>query len=72
MLKKMNMVSKPTKRIWIGHADIERLIRGEDAAHVKGLTRIGECMFLTTDQGIMEARECAQRKIGGMVLCRAF
>jgi len=33
---------------------------------------VGECVFITTDRGIMEARECAERKIGGMVLCRVW
>ncbi|GAB7338065.1 hypothetical protein MBLNU457_4433t1 [Dothideomycetes sp. NU457] len=72
VLRKMQMVSKPTKRIWISSEDIQKIVRGHDAAHVKGLTRIGECLFITTDKGIMEARECAERRIGGMVLCRAF
>ena len=72
MLRKMNMVSKPTKRIWISSHDIQKIVRGQDAQHVKGMTRVGECLFITTDKGIMEARECAERKIGGMVLCRVF
>jgi len=72
VLRKMNMVSKPTKRVWISSHDIQKIVRGHDAAHVKGMTRVGECLFITTDKGIMEARECAERKIGGMVLCRVF
>jgi len=72
VLRKMNMVSKPTKRIWISSHDIQKIVRGQDAQHVKGMTRVGECLFITTDKGIMEARECAERKIGGMVLCRVF
>jgi len=66
------MLSKPTRRIWISSWDIQKIVRGKDAAYVKGMNRVGECMFVSTDQGIMEARECAERKIGGMVLCRVF
>lgn len=72
VLRKMRMESKPTKRIWISNDDIQKIVRGHDAAHVKGMTRVGECLFITTDKGIMEARECAERRIGGMVLCRVF
>jgi len=27
---------------------------------------------VSTDRGILEARECVERKIGGMVLCRVY
>jgi len=72
VLRKMGMLSKPTRRIWISSYDIQKIVRGHDAAYVKGMTKVGECMFVSTDKGVMEARECAERKIGGMVLCRAF
>lgn len=66
------MVSKPTKRVWMDVEGISKLVRGQNAGYVKGLTRPGECLFVSTDKGIMEARECAERKIGGMLLCRVF
>jgi len=72
VLKKMSMLSKPTKRIWLSSDEIGRVVRGRNAGEVKPLTRIGECMFVSTDRGIMEARECAERKVGGMVLCRVW
>lgn len=31
---------------------------------------VGEALYLTTDRGIMEVRECVERRVGGMVLCR--
>jgi len=68
----MGMVSKPTRRIWLSSHDIEKIVRGKQAGYVRGLTRIGECLFVSTDKGIMEARECAERKIGGMMLCRVW
>jgi ribosomal protein S8 len=36
------------------------------------LRQVGECIFVSTDKGIMEARECVERKIGGQVLCRVW
>ena len=49
-----------------------RLIRGRDAGFVEGLRKPGECLFVSTDRGVLEARECVERKVGGMLLCRAI
>ncbi|KAJ4286326.1 Restriction of telomere capping protein 5 [Kalmusia sp. IMI 367209] len=57
VLKHMNLVSKPTRRIWLTSEDLGRITRTREAAYVKGLTHPGECMFLTTDRGILEARD---------------
>ena len=66
----MGMVSKPTRRVWVGFRDIEALARGDRSGYVRGLRGIGESMYLTTDRGIMEVREAVERKTGGMLLCR--
>lgn len=66
----MKMESKPKQRIWLGHRDLENIVRGKTASWVKGLTNPGECLFLSTDRGVLEARDCVERKIGGMLLCR--
>lgn len=65
------MVSKPTKRVWMDVEGLGKLIRGRDAGFVTGLRKPGECLFVSTDRGIMESRECVERKVGGMLLCRA-
>lgn len=49
-----------------------RVVRGREAEGVKGLTRPGESMFVSTDRGVMEARECVERRVGGMLLCRVL
>lgn len=72
VLSEMKMVSKPTKRIWMSSEGLGKVMRGHGEGEVKGLTRPGECLFISTDRGIMEIRECVERKIGGMVLCRVF
>ncbi|EKD12698.1 40S ribosomal protein S8 [Drepanopeziza brunnea f. sp. 'multigermtubi' MB_m1] len=72
VLSKMQMVSKPTKRVWMDVEGLGRIIRGREAGIVKGLTRPGECMFVSTDKGVLEARECVERRVGGMLLCRVL
>jgi len=49
---------------------LRKLVLGRQSGYVKGLTRPGECLFVSTDQGVMEARECVERKIGGQLLCK--
>jgi ribosomal protein S8 len=72
VLSEMSLISKPTKRIWMDADGLARIVRGREAGFVKGLTRPGESMFVTTDKGILEARECVERKVGGMLLCRVL
>lgn len=72
VLSKMTMVSKPTKRVWMDVEGLGKIVRGRDANYIKGLTKPGECLFVSTDRGILEARECVEKKIGGMLLCRAL
>jgi ribosomal protein S8 len=72
VLKHMKLVSKPTRRIWLTGEDLGKITRTRPSNYVNGLTHPGECMFLTTDRGILEARECVERKLGGMALCRVW
>lgn len=72
VLNKMSLISKPTKRLWMGVDDIGLICIGKEAQFVKGLTRPGECLYVSTDRGLMEARECVERKTGGMILCRVW
>jgi ribosomal protein S8 len=72
VLKHMKLISKPTRRIWLTSGDLSKITRTRESSYVKGLTHPGECMFLTTDRGILEARDCVERRIGGMALCRVW
>ncbi|KAF2741294.1 ribosomal protein S8 [Polyplosphaeria fusca] len=72
VLKHMQLISKPTRRIWLTVEDLSKITRTRASSYVGGLTRPGECMFLTTDRGILEARECVERRTGGMALCRVW
>lgn len=72
VLRHMKLISKPTRRIWLTSEDLGKITRTRESSYVKGLTHPGECMFLTTDRGILEARDCVERRIGGMALCRVW
>ncbi|KAL4891754.1 ribosomal protein S8 [Aspergillus ambiguus] len=72
VLGKMSMVSKPKRRINIDVAGLRQVIRGEKSGYVEGLRSPGESLYLSTDRGIMEARECVEKKVGGLVLCRVL
>lgn len=72
VLKNMKLISKPTRRIWLTSEDLGRITRTQESSYVEGLTHPGECMFITTDRGILEARECVERQLGGMPLCRVW
>ncbi|KAJ5524352.1 hypothetical protein N7494_011002 [Penicillium frequentans] len=66
------MVSKPKRRITLDVESLRRIVRGDEAYHVAGLRSPGESLYLSTDKGIMEARECVEKKMGGLVLCRVL
>ena len=70
VLHKARMLSKPTKRIWLNSTELANVVRGRQAGEIKGMSQIGEVVAVSTDRGILEARECVERKVGGMVLCR--
>lgn len=54
----------------MGVESLEMLAKGDRQGYVRGLRGVGEGMFVTTDRGIMEVRECVERRCGGMLLCR--
>ena len=70
VLERMSMISKPTRRIWMDVQGIKRLVLGKPSGMVPGLTKPGECLFVSTDRGVMESRDCVEKKVGGMLLCR--
>ncbi|KAJ5774207.1 hypothetical protein N7457_009103 [Penicillium paradoxum] len=72
VLGKIKMVSKPTRRVNIDVEGLRRVVRGEDSGFVAGIRSPGESLYLSTDKGILEARECVEKKLGGLVLCRVL
>ena len=70
VLGKMTLVSKPKRRIYLDVHSLREIARGRRSRNVDGLRSPGESLYLSTDQGIMEARDCVEKKTGGLALCR--
>jgi len=69
VFRNMKAVSKPSRGVTVDLEQMARISRGFEAGMFKGLN-LGECMFLSTDRGVLELREALERKVGGLVLCR--
>ncbi|KAK3945469.1 ribosomal protein S8 [Diplogelasinospora grovesii] len=69
VMKQVNAISKPSRLVTATLEDLNRVARGFPAGYVKGLN-LGECLFISTDRGVLEVREALERKVGGLVLCR--
>lgn len=69
VMRNIRPVSKPSRWVTSDLKELSRVARGFEAGYVKGLN-LGETLFLSTDRGILEAREALERKVGGLVLCR--
>ena len=72
VLKEMKMVSKPKQKICLGYRELRNVVLGKGEGYVKPLSRVGECLYVSTDRGVLESREAVEKKLGGMVLCRVL
>ncbi|KAI8955721.1 ribosomal protein S8 [Xylaria longipes] len=70
VLRTLSPITTPKRYVTADLKALERLSRGFDASHQRGLD-LGECMFVSTDRGTLEIREAVERKVGGLLLCRA-
>jgi ribosomal protein S8 len=73
VLKKANVISKPSRLMTVNIEQLAKLTRGFpaklDGGVVQGLN-LGECMFVSTSKGVLEAREALAKKVGGVLMCR--
>lgn len=53
-------VSKPGRRVYVGHAEIPRVLNGLGVS------------ILSTSHGVMTDREARKRKVGGELLCEVW
>ncbi|TFK22389.1 mitochondrial ribosomal protein subunit S8 [Coprinopsis marcescibilis] len=73
VLSEMELVSKPSKRIYMDVSEIRRICTGRRAQTIKPLG-MGEVAVVRTshpEHEWLEAREALQLKLGGEVICRA-
>lgn len=71
-MREVKLESWPKRKVTLKVPDLKMIVKGRDSGYVKGLTRPGECLFLDTDQGLLEAREAVEKQTGGLVLCRVY
>ncbi|KAJ7089339.1 ribosomal protein S8 [Mycena belliarum] len=73
VLQSMELISKPSKKIFMELAEIRRLCTGRRAQNVRPLG-MGEIIVIKTgdkENEWLEAREAVQMKLSGEVICRA-
>lgn len=69
VMRALEPVSRPSRLVTLRLPDLHRVARGFPAGYVRGLG-LGECLFLSTDKGVLEVREALERKAAGVVLCK--
>ncbi|KAG5519613.1 hypothetical protein PMAC_001768 [Pneumocystis sp. 'macacae'] len=69
VLRRLVAISKPSRKRWMSPEALAALALRRVSA-VPALLP-GECLFVQTDKGVLEAREAAERLLGGMLLCRS-
>ncbi|MCX6614669.1 MAG: 30S ribosomal protein S8 [Acidobacteria bacterium] len=60
IISTIQRVSRPGRRVYVGHQDVPRVMGG------LGIN------ILTTPQGVMTGRQARQQKVGGEVLCEIW
>ncbi|PHH84703.1 hypothetical protein CDD83_1529 [Cordyceps sp. RAO-2017] len=74
VLSKLKPLSTPKRLLTVHSRQLHRLMLGEEVSLRGGVflgLNVGECMFVSTSQGVMEIREAWKREIGGLLMCRA-
>lgn len=69
VMRNVRSVSRPSRPVNLQLPGLRRVARGFESGYVDGL-KMGECLFVATDQGILEVREALEKKVGGLVLAR--
>ncbi|SPO06133.1 related to MRPS8 - mitochondrial ribosomal protein, small subunit [Cephalotrichum gorgonifer] len=69
VMAKLKPISTPKRLVTIKLDGLQRIVRGLTAKELPGLT-LGESLFLSTDIGVLEAREAVERNRGGLLLCK--
>jgi small subunit ribosomal protein S8 len=69
VMKNVKSVTKAKRPITLKLPGLRRVARGFESGHVEGL-KMGECMFVSTDKGVLEIREALNKETGGLILAR--
>lgn len=69
VMRNVRAVSQSKRPVTMQLHGLKRIARGFESGYVDGL-KMGECMFIATDKGVLEIREALERQVGGLLLCR--
>ncbi|KAJ2894746.1 mitochondrial 37S ribosomal protein S8 [Zalerion maritima] len=69
VMSNVKSVTTPKRPITLSVREMESVVRGFKRGYVPGL-ELGECLFVSTDHGVLEAREAIAKNSGGLVLAR--
>ena len=70
VMKNITAYTKPKRPVTLSVPELQRVARGFPVKQVVGL-KLGECLFISTDRGVLEIREALDKKVGGLILCSA-
>jgi small subunit ribosomal protein S8 len=73
VLSKARAVSKPSRLVNVEVEELARIARGLPTKVTGGIIpglNLGECIYVGTSEGILEAREALAKKVGGLLICR--
>lgn len=69
VMRKVASITTSKRPVTADLRALNRLVRGFDASYQQGLN-LGEALIVSTDRGVLEAREAVDRRVGGLLLCR--
>ncbi|GAA6035377.1 hypothetical protein JCM8097_008843 [Rhodosporidiobolus ruineniae] len=70
VLNKMQLVSHPSRRVYMDKDEVARFVRGSRVKFVPGL-KLGELALVAGEKGeVVEGREAIRRGLGGEVIAR--
>lgn len=69
VLNKMQLVSNPSRRVFMDKVEVARFVKGARVKFVPGLT-LGEVALIHSRAGWVEGREAVRRGLGGEVIAR--
>ncbi|KAJ4424363.1 hypothetical protein N0V82_000882 [Gnomoniopsis sp. IMI 355080] len=69
VMRNVKSITKPKRPVTANLAALQRIARGFESGHIDGL-KMGECLFVATDKGVLEVREALSKRVGGLVMCR--
>lgn len=69
VMRNVKSITKPKRPITAKLPELQRIARGFESGYIDGL-KMGECMFVATDKGVLEIREALDKRVGGLVIAR--